>query len=902
MSINISDNVEDAVANLLRGSATVDEPTILKTVKMLATNLYSEELDDHTITTISRKLLERFDVTMELGGILEAEDFIPWLDQARVGIDWYYWNRYSRYLVDRKFGDRVITSLDLITNKIVDHLENPEKEGSWSRKGLIVGDVQSGKTANYTGVVCKAADAGYKVIIILAGLLNTLRDQTQTRLDEGFIGIDSSRLLETAAQREKIVGVGRINHDRIPVTFTTSVRDFNKSTATQIRTGIGQLKEPIVLVLKKNKSILENLIDWLRSNNLDLGNFPMLLIDDEADNASVNTSKESQEATAINRKIRELLKLFSRNTYLGYTATPFANIFIAPDTDDDMLGDDLFPRDFILTLDAPSNYSGAHRIFSDDADLDTLRELDDFEDIIPLKHKKDEIPHVLPQSLLHAVRVFILIRAARLLRGHENKHHSMMVNISRFTGIQTHVKEMIHQYLEELRHSVFNHFAMPFEQAMGNSNIRALHDSWQEEFDGTEFSWKDVQHTLKEAIAPISVIEVNSSRTSEPLDYHPKVYPNGRSVITVGGLSLSRGLTLEGLTVSYFLRNSIMYDTLMQMGRWFGYRPDYEDLCRIYMTPETISWYSHITDAMEELRGEFRRMERAGMTPSDFGLCVRSHPESLIVTARNKMRTGKKVARQISLEGRLAETSVLFKSNGVVIDNHKVLGYLLNELIELEASGAIARTVLTDFLPNSYYWKEVPESIVAGFIRGFSNHPASQLTESKPLIDYLEKLQKKGIQTCDCIVINPVNSKSDISRKYGILEVKAQSRGNVTPYPGNGVALNKRRVASRGHEKIGLDINDVNDVERPYREVKKSIPDKIYRKVRQRPLLMIHLIDCKKNEESLFEQGIVAYGISFPGEAGSRRPEDLVEYVVNPVWWSENYGQTLEAEEDVMDE
>lgn len=248
----------------------------------------------------------------------------------------------------------------------------------------------------------------------------------------------------------------------------------------------------------------------------------MLLIDDEADNASVNTSKESQEATAINRKIRELLRLFGRNAYLGYTATPFANIFIVPNTDDEMLGDDLFPRDFILTLDAPSNYCGARKIFSDHTDLDILRELDDFEDIIPLRHKKDDIPHVLPLSLYHAVRVFILIRAAKLLRGHENKHHSMMVNISRFTDIQTHVKEMIHQYLEELRHSVFNHFALPFDQAMGNSHIRALHDSWQVEFANTEFSWKDIQHALKEAIAPISVIEVNSSRASEPLDYHQR--------------------------------------------------------------------------------------------------------------------------------------------------------------------------------------------------------------------------------------------------------------------------------------------------------------------------------------------------------------------------------------------
>jgi hypothetical protein len=219
--------------------------------------------------------------------------------------------------------------------------------------------------------------------------------------------------------------------------------------------------------------------------------------------------------------------------------------------------------------------------------------------------------------------------------------------------------------------------------------------------------------------------------------------------------------------------------------------------------------------------------------------------------------------------------------------------------LRLESNGKCKRISLKGFLTDSYYWAEVPNSVIADFIKRFSNHPASQLTESAPLIDYLGKLAKKGVESCDCIVINPANPKSKIVKEHGNIKIKAQLRSNGIPYPGNGVALNKRRVASRGHEKVGLDATEVDQVERPFIETKRSVPDWVYRKIRTRPLLMLHLLDCREKEKLLFEQGIVAYGISFPGEAGVRRPEDLVEYIVNPVWWSDKYGQTLEADEEV---
>ncbi|MEA2095701.1 MAG: hypothetical protein U9P73_03260 [Candidatus Cloacimonadota bacterium] len=396
----ILERIEDSVAILL-GGGSADRDTIIKAVKSAAAlQQPAETVSEQDILNITRRLEARFDISMEVGNLLSAEGYTPWLDDARKDINWYYWERYKRLLPDKKFSREVINVLDIDTDKILDHLENPKKEGGWKRKGLCVGHVQSGKTANYLGVISKAADAGYKVIIVLAGLLNGLRNQTQERIDEGFVGLDSSRQLEATTLGEKLIGVGKFYDPvtwRSPVPLTTSTQDFDRNIATQLRTQISHFNEPVILVLKKNVSILRNLIDWLKNNNYELNSFPMLLIDDEADHASVNTSREDEDPTATNRRIRQLLGLFEQSSYLGYTATPFANIFIDPESDDDMLiEDDLFPRDFIISLDTPSNYIGAKRIFEEEGDLDIVREVDDYEDILPLKHKKHEFPEILP--------------------------------------------------------------------------------------------------------------------------------------------------------------------------------------------------------------------------------------------------------------------------------------------------------------------------------------------------------------------------------------------------------------------------------------------------------------------------------------------------------------------------
>jgi hypothetical protein len=887
------EHIEDWSIDALSQLETVEQNKIFETVRMFAGNqlaLNGIVICDDEIAGIVKRIETRLAINMPLG-VIFARDYHPWLDDQRENIDWYYWNRYKRLLKKKGFPPKVVTSIDSITNKITDHLENPKKEGAWDRRGLIVGHVQSGKTANYIGVITKAADTGYRVIIVLAGLLNSLRSQTQGRIDEGFTGVDSSRQLDQVPLNQRKIGVGHFDQKQIPITFTTVNHDFSSQIARQIGAGIGNFNTPIVLIIKKHKRILENLISWLQNNNYNFEQFPFLLIDDEADHASINTNLPDADATAINTKIRELLNVFPRSSYLGYTATPFANVFIESESESEKIGDDLFPRDFILSLDPPDNYIGPSKIFSEEyPDYDIIREIDDVEDIIPMKHKSYFEPIALPESLKEAIRIFILARAIRILRHRKNSHNSMLINVSRFTKVQTAIRLLVLEYIEELRNSIGNHSALTPSRALENRVMKIIYNSWKREFSELNFEWSQIQGVLATSVSPIGVIEVNSSRSSETLSYETNNFPNGRNVIAVGGQSLSRGLTLEGLTVSYFYRNSKMYDTLMQMGRWFGYRNDYEDVCRIYMPDETISWYSYISSVIDELREEFKRMEKAALTPKDFGLCVRSHPDSLIVTARNKMRSGMRIPRQISLFGRGIETSVLSTIDRIIDNNRSAANSLISRA---------AKTSKPEiFLPENLLYKSVDQQTVCHFIRAYENHPASYLTESAPVLDYISKISGTHPKW-DILLISSSDKKSQNTIIGNVGEQRIQSLYRTVHTKINQtVSSDKRRFGSASWEKAGFSSTQLEKARAMYGK-KGNIPGRIFRAIRTVPLLMVYMLDChlKGNENSVTPDGIIAWAISFPGEAGKGKPETLVEYIVNTVWWKNEYGSTIDEEE-----
>jgi hypothetical protein len=463
----------------------------------------------------------------------------------------------------------------------------------------------------------------------------------------------------------------------------------------------------------------------------------------------------------------------------------------------------------------------------------------------------------------------------------------MMINVSRFTAVQNHLKGLVLDLIKERRSAINNFSALSPAEALRNSTLAAIHETWKTEYTKAGFEWTEVQACLKNSIHPIEVISVNIGSTDK-LDYSELNYPNGRSVIAVGGLSLSRGLTLEGLLVSYFLRNSIMYDTLMQMGRWFGYRDGYEDLCRIFMTPEASSWYAHIADATEELRSDFTTMESLKLTPLEFGLRVRSHPTALIVTARNKMRKGRPVPHKIALGGRLIETIVLSSNEEIIKDNLE----LVKRTVQVAEGEAVGGTKRMQF---GYLWEKVSVKLVQSFVEQFKNHPHSFYTHYyQPLVEHLSWLENGGTDRCDILLKTLKPQDDDPKLPVVGLKGRMQIRTSKTADVGNGVISFKRksRIGEARDEEVGIDEMILEKLRAL--SGSKTINPKLYREVEgKRPLLIIHLLSLK--ESSI--EGVAAYGLSLPGSATTRRPEKLVEYIVNIPYWNQNYAESLQEEE-----
>ncbi len=895
------EQLEDMAGVQLRKVERPSLEDVEKIVNMLRT-LPMFNVDDASALQVIRRLEARHQITMSVGNVLEETDWKKWVSGKRAQIDFYYWNRYRKYLVDRKLSNQVITSVDQVTDKILDQLQDPTTEGSWDRRGLVMGHVQSGKTSNYIGLINKAADAGYKVIIVIAGTTNILRKQTQNRIDEGFSGRASTA--GSAKYGSKPTGVGQYGQERAPVLYTNSNKDFNTQTAG-LAHSLDSFKHPSVFVIKKNASTLKSLTTWLRAytakGQQSFIDLPMLIIDDEADNASINTKASSNEMTRINAQLRELLKLFTRSSYVGYSATPFANIFIDPDASDDMVADDLFPRNFIVSLDPPTNYFGPEVVFGDNSDQ-YVRAIDDHDSSIPIPHKKELQVVDLPESLKDAIRTFIVGRAIRIQRGQEHRHSSMMVNASVFTDVQTRLAGLIHQFLTEQRDAIKMYSSMPVHQATKYSALARLQHVFDEEFSSQEISWGVVQSLLYRAVAPMDVIQVNS-RSNGALDYDD-YKDTGRHVIAVGGYSLSRGVTLEGLQVSYFLRNSMAYDTLMQMGRWFGYRDEYEDLCRVWMPTYAADWYTHIAESIDILRSELKRMEQANATPKEFGLRVRAHPDTLIITARNKMGRSTKVPFQIGLAETLIETVTLKSDPSVNQRNLQVVAGVVSRIRDQGVQFLASPTA-----PYGWMAKEVPWNLIADFVAAFEAHSAWVYSDTSLVRDYIES-NATLLPEWDVYVpsLTKPYSQAGASGQLSGLPIYFQQRTRNSKDPADRMRLSTRgRLASRGAESAGLTegakqaardlfLHDKNG------QSSGEIPDKYYRRMRTRPLLMLHLIYLtgESLDSPVLAEPVAAWSMSFPP---SEVPQQTVNYFANATFIQEQLSfNDLGEDEELVDE
>jgi hypothetical protein len=825
------------------------------------------EYTSEDLKIVKRHLQSSFETTMEEDIMLaNQETHHPWLNDYRArnsASD--YWDRYSTLLHFKGYHKPTLLRLNKVTDDILDSLENPNKSGNWRRRGLVMGNVQSGKTANYTGLICKAADTGYKVFIVLAGSLNPLRRQTQERIDEGFLGFDSTS--------QKPIGVSKYtdNSNISPASFTDLENDFDIKKAKSRGLTLNNLKQPAVFVIKKNGTILKNLKNWLSTHKKDLSHYPLLLIDDESDYASVNTNKEGNDPTSINKGIREILDLFPRHSYVGYTATPFANIFINAENDDNMRQEDLFPRDFIKYLGAPENYMGPEQIFSPENQVKHLRIVDDNEDFIPLKHNKHLNVSELPPSLKESIRSFVLASAIRSLRN-DCSHRSMLINCSRLTRIQNDLADSVIDYFDKLKKASKISSNLEPKEALQNKHIHDLFLTWEVEFKAGEFEWEQTQNELSKVTAPIEILKINKD-SEDSLDYSPTQYPSGRSIVAIGGLSLSRGITLEGLSTSYLLRNTAMYDTLMQMGRWFGYRDIYRDLCRIYMHHEAASFYEHIAISTNELRNDLKLMNKNKSKPEYFGLRVRSHPNRLKVTAANKMKATLERAQVLDLHGRSVSTSKLNTDPAITQRNIDCF-HQLNEA--LNANYVITKKDDIHGPELGHFWQNVSSDLIQQFLTNYNNHPSCTNTFPDPILEHIQMMDEAP--TCQRWDILLRSSKTEDTKKPIGLEMNCFTRSNTNEK--NFITINKSRLGSTGEEKAGLSKLQAKQVRDKSKN--KNVADYEYRQKKKNPLLILYVIKPIDMDIRL-----PAYAACFPYPDFSQEKRQTITYRYNSIYKKE---------------
>jgi len=856
---------ENGILDVLNIDDEINNIKILLSIPEASKALFGDiniTLTDDNYTRIKKELETHFDVKMEEGILIQGEeqqnrDTTWWTGETKQKINTFYWHRYKEY-IKTSLPDDVVRTIDTDTDIVMNNIENPDIQ-NFNRYGMVVGHVQSGKTANYAALICKAADAGYKFIVVIAGGINNLRNQTQERINEAFIGRDNNG-------NQIGAGKGNSSLDRLPISLTTVERDFNKQDADRNSQGsnFDNTTTPIVLVIKKHTSTLKNVIKWLESqykNKID--KHSMLMIDDESDYASINTKNE-EDPTAINIKLRKLLSLFNKSCYVAYTATPYANIFIDHEAGHTEVGRDLFPKDFIYSLDAPSNYFGARKIFLD-TNQKHLVTIDDYLDDIPSKHPKDFPLLSIPESLYEAMRVFVLNIAIRFLRNEENKHNSMLIHATRFTLV--HQKFALHaeKFIEKLKIDIESYSKLPNATQLSNL-INDLRNTFDKRNDiENKPEWKSILDKLAGVLETIVIREVHQ-KTSVPLEYKKDRVTNA---IVIGGTSLSRGYTLEGLSVSYFLRNTVFYDTLMQMGRWFGYRTNYEDLCKVYMSETMIDNFARIIEATEDLIKDFKLMSEAKKTPNDFGLAVQQHPDSALqVTARNKQKNVQEFIFNMNLDGQAKETSWLSFDKTKKSINLEAIQHIVHSL---------NKSTTPNNIRNSILWKSVNKQIILEFLNTFQVYQTDALGISARMpIAFVKKYVETRNVKWDIALYSGRGIEDNID---GIPFKREERKATLKS---DYIEVQNRQVSTGSSESIALDSDTRKVLGSNRRKIRKNLKN---------PLLMLHILETPEDER------LAAFGISFPGDVLSRG--ETIKLKINTVYYKNLLEELkLEAESD----
>ena len=825
-----------------------------------------------------------------------------------------FMQRYLSKLEEDGWPEESCKELQNSTARIVELLDDPQRPGSWDWRGLVVGDVQSGKTASYAGLANRAADAGYRIIIVLAGMHKILRLQTQKRFDLDFIGYNTNPKSRRANQPMQNIGVGTFKQLLVDsMTMADLNGDFNQRVADQ--TSFSPDNKPCLFIVKKNASVLKNLNNWVARLPSQARSSPLLVIDDEADQASVDTGdqplledgtfNEDYDPKSVNGEIRKLLLKFERRAYVGYTATPFANIFIHDERSAADYGPDLFPSTFIVSLTPPDDYFGPAAVFGTNDDYDNpglplVRPLDQTgENWIAEKHDKTLKPRfkgedVIPPSLEQAIDAFLLTCAARAARGQETEHNSMLVHVSRFVDVHTEVHRQVEQYLIQTQALISNG---------DQSTLQRLKDVWDNDYLATTqaieptkygrntipVTWDQVRAKIANSSDKIRVITANG-KTKADIDYDA-YKKTGFSVIAVGGDKLSRGLTLEGLSVSYFLRISRQYDSLLQMGRWFGYRRGFADLCRLYTTPDMEDWFRYVATSQMELRELFFEMASTNATPKQFGIKVNVH-NILGITASNKLRHAE--LHQSSYAGEGKVQTVMFRDRHTIERNADITDDFIRSL------DSDAVRVDNPPRPGSKggnaqgtVWKKVAGRNVAEYLVNLNFPPESLQINGNKLAAYINELL--GMPTpelTDWTVFLATGTKMQVNiagELRNCVERKPRLSRSGKPLPDDrfiiGTTLSPLDQAIDLSDAEFTDALSSTNKERRSRSKNEGLvpSGEFIRKVRgarpQNGLLIIYPIDPELAEVENTDRPVISVVVSFPDSNSA----DKRIYLINSV-------------------
>ncbi|WP_340015667.1 Z1 domain-containing protein [Paenibacillus sp. FSL K6-1318] len=781
----------------------------------------------------------------------------PWFENTHPSYS-YFWPRYEKYLKEFKYWSKpTIDSIDLTTNEILKSIGDPKSNKNFDKRGLVLGYVQSGKTANFTGLINKAFDIGYKLVIVLAGMHNDLRAQTQLRLEREVVGN-----VDIITGEKKGVALVKTGGTQIE-TWTTVQDDISTNNAI----GIKNLDKPILLVVKKQKDVLPKLIELLsKSINLSQMSPPVLIIDDEADQASVDSSgKHTDDPSKINQLIRELLSLFNQKSYVGYTATPFANLLIKADANHIDVGKDLYPKDFVSALPKPEGYCGPDEYFNttgykEDNKPMFIRHLSS-EDIAILDsmRTKDDAGLFMevPKSMQEAILAFLLSNAIRNIRGQTSDHKSMLIHTSRLTDVQNSMCSVINQFYKKLSNDLIYNSKSEYIsklQKLYEDDFLEVQNNFNSSQQFSSIAWEEIYKQIKVVAGKVEVMEINGE-SEDALEYD-KYIENGLYVIAIGGNKLSRGLTLEGLTISYYYRSSSMYDTLMQMGRWFGFRTGYMDLCRIYTSEEIAENFEYLAVVMSELREEFEKMVEYDVTPEEYAIKMLSH-KTMTVTSPAKMGTAES---PITYTGTMQQTRSFEKNKEFYKKN-------------MEATVQLINNVEQDFktinkMTKYHIAKDVPSEVVIDFLKKYKTISSARIVNSKKIADYISKMNKENLLEKFNIAV--VDITQDTLNKQ-----KAIDNG-ITPWK---VSLGKLSIESAVVRSIdqdkskGIGIVDLGAIVAANQEFidfenrTKDKRENIKLRMNENPLLLIYPLHPQvkpfKKLNIDFNENLVPIGLAF---------------------------------------